>query len=673
MHDETRHFSGVRRFTYSKWDGTQQISELDANALMEALGDELIEHGDPNSALRRLMQRGLDFEGGRLEGLRDILQKLRQKRQDTIEQNSLGGIYDEINEALEQVISTERESLEAIQNRFRDDKRKQEINDEALKARRDELDLLEHENLASRVKGLSDYDFTSTAAAQKFEELVNDLREQLMQQAIDQMAGEMKNMTSEDMSRMKDMLAALNEMLNQKQEGEEPDFEKFMHEYGDFFPENPKSLEELLEVMAQRMATMEQILNSMSPEQRAQLEELSEQLLEDMDLRWQMDQLSENLREAFPKMGWEQAVEFKGDNSLNLPEAIQTFEDLADLDRLEQMLRNVSNPGALSEVDNDKVRELLGEESAESLERLSQMSKMLEESGLVESKEGQLSLTPKAIRKLGQNALADLYRRISKDRAGRHNAETIGAGHERDYATKSYEFGDPFNLNIERTVRNGLVRNGSGTPVDLKPEDFEIERTEATVQASTVLMLDLSLSMPMRDNFLPAKKVAMALNSLISGQFPRDFLGVVTFSEIAREIRPEKLPEVSWDYVYGTNMQHGLLLARRMLAKQSGTKQIIMVTDGEPTAHITEEGFPFFSYPPSSETVEITLLEVKRCTRDDIRINVFMLDATPYLTRFIEHVTKMNGGRAFFTTNQSLGDYLLVDFVEQRRSFTSAR
>ena len=673
MHDETRHFSGVRRFTYSKWDGTQQISELDANALMEALGDELIEHGDPNSALRRLMQRGLDFEGGRLEGLRDILQKLRQKRQDTIEQNSLGGIYDEINEALEQVISTERESLEAIQNRFRDDKRKQEINDEALKARRDELDLLEHENLASRVKGLSDYDFTSTAAAQKFEELVNDLREQLMQQAIDQMAGEMKNMTSEDMSRMKDMLAALNEMLNQKQEGEEPDFEKFMHEYGDFFPENPKSLEELLEVMAQRMATMEQILNSMSPEQRAQLEELSEQLLEDMDLRWQMDQLSENLREAFPKMGWEQAVEFKGDNSLNLPEAIQTFEDLADLDRLEQMLRNVSNPGALSEVDNDKVRELLGEESAESLERLSQMSKMLEESGLVESKEGQLSLTPKAIRKLGQNALADLYRRISKDRAGRHNAETIGAGHERDYATKSYEFGDPFNLNIERTVRNGLVRNGAGTPVDLTPEDFEIERTEATVQASTVLMLDLSLSMPMRDNFLPAKKVAMALNSLISGQFPRDFLGVVTFSEIAREIRPEKLPEVSWDYVYGTNMQHGLLLARRMLAKQSGTKQIIMVTDGEPTAHITEEGFPFFSYPPSSETVEKTLLEVKRCTRDDIRINVFMLDATPYLTRFIEHVTKMNGGRAFFTTNQSLGDYLLVDFVEQRRSFTSAR
>ena len=673
MDSNSKYPAGIRRFTYSKWDGTQQISELDANSLMEALGDELIENGDPNSALRRLMQRGLDFEGGHLEGLREILQKLRQKRQETIEQHNLGGIYDEINEALEQVMSTERESLDAVENRFRDDDRQQEINEEALQSRRDQLDMLEHENLASRVKGLSDYDFTSNTAAQRFEELVDDLREQLMQQAIDQMAGEMKNMSSEDMSRMKDMLSALNQMLNQHQEGETPNFEKFMEDFGDFFPENPESLEELLEVMAQRMATMSQILNSMTPEQRAQLEELSEQLLEDMDLRWQMDQLAENLREAFPKMGWEQSVEFQGDDSLNLPEAIQTFEDLSDLDRLDQMLRNVSSPGALSEVDTEKVRELLGDESAESLERLAEMSKMLEEAGLVENKDGQLSLTPKAIRKLGQNALGDLYRRISKDRAGRHNAEKTGAGHERDYATKSYEFGDPFNLNIERTVRNGLVRNGSGTPVDIKPEDFEIERTEATVQASTVLMLDLSLSMPMRDNFLPAKKVAMALNSLISGQFPRDFLGVVTFSEIAREIRPEKLPEVSWDYVYGTNMQHGLMLARKMLAKQSGTKQIIMVTDGEPTAHITEDGYPFFNYPPSPETVEKTLLEVKRCTREDIRINVFMLDATPYLKRFIEHVTKMNGGRAFFTTNQSLGDYLLVDFVEQRRTFTSSR
>ena len=277
------------------------------------------------------------------------------------------------------------------------------------------------------------------------------------------------------------------------------------------------------------------------------------------------------------------------------------------------------------------------------------------------------------MRRLGQNALGDLYQRLIRDRTGRHDLDRDGIGHERDFATKPYEFGDPFNLHIERTIRNALVRNGSGIPVDLDPEDFEVERTESAVQAATVLMLDLSLSMPMRDNFLPAKKVAMALHSLISSRFPQDYLGVVTFSEVAREIRPERLPEVSWDYVYGTNMQHGFVLARRMLGNQNGTKQIIMVTDGEPTAHLTDDGYPLFSYPPSPETVERTLLEVQRCTRDDIRINVFMLDATPYLTRFIEQVTRMNGGRAFFTTNQSLGDYLLVDFVDHRRTLRTVR
>ena len=354
-------------------------------------------------------------------------------------------------------------------------------------------------------------------------------------------------------------------------------------------------------------------------------------------------------------------------------EAMELFEELADLDQLEQMLRGASSPGALAEIDIDRVRDLLGDASAESLERLSELARMLEEAGLVDNHEGQLSLTPRAIRRLGQNALGDLYRRLLRDRAGRHDLERSGVGHEREYTTKPYEFGDPFNLHIERTLRNAVTRGGVGTPVQLTPEDFEVERTESTVQVATVLMLDLSLSMPMRDNFVPAKKVAMALHSLISTQFPRDYLGVVTFSEVAREIKPERIPEVSWDYVYGTNMQHGLVLARQMLARQTGTRQIIMVTDGEPTAHITDQGYPQFNYPPSQETVDRTLAEVRRCTRDGIRINVFMLDATPYLTRFIETVTKMNGGRAFFTTNQNLGDYVLVDFVDQRRTLRTSR
>jgi|TARA_B110001454_G_scaffold181804_1_gene176005 uncharacterized protein with von Willebrand factor type A (vWA) domain len=643
------------------------VPDLDADALLQAMGDELIEHGDPNAALRRILHGGLEVDGERLQGLREMLERLRQQRQEMLEQHDLGGVYDEIRDALGEVMETERGSLDGLE----------EVGDdvvaESTQRRREQLDLIGHENLAGQVRGLTDYDFTSTEAAEHFEELLEELRRQLMQQAVDQMAGAMQDLSPEDLARMKDMLAELNQMLEQRRAGEVPDFDGFMERYGDFFPENPQTLDELLEVMARRMAAMQQMLNSMTPEQRAQLQELSEQLLGDMDLQWQMDQLGDHLRELFPQMGWEQSRNFTGQDPLDMGEAMDLFDELADLDQLEQMLRGASSPGALAEVDIDRVRDLLGDESAESLERLSELARMLEEAGLVDNHEGQLSLTPRAIRRLGQNALGDLYRRLLRDRAGRHDLERSGVGHEREYTTKTYEFGDPFNLHIERTLRNAVTRGGVGTPVKLTPDDFEVERTESTVQAATVLMLDLSLSMPMRDNFLPAKKVSMALHSLISTQFPRDYLGVVTFSEVAREIKPERIPEVSWDYVYGTNMQHGLVLARQMLARQTGTRQIIMVTDGEPTAHITDQGYPQFNYPPSQETVDRTLTEVRRCTRDGIRINVFMLDATPYLTRFIETVTKMNGGRAFFTTNQNLGDYVLVDFVDQRRTLRTSR
>jgi uncharacterized protein with von Willebrand factor type A (vWA) domain len=349
------------------------------------------------------------------------------------------------------------------------------------------------------------------------------------------------------------------------------------------------------------------------------------------------------------------------------------MEQLGDIDQLENLLRGATNPGALAEVDIDKARDLLGDQSARSLERLAELAKMLEQAGLIENKEGRYELTPKGIRKIGQNALSDLFAKLAKDKMGKHELERSGVGHERSYESKPYEFGDPFNLDIHRTIRNAIQRTGGGTPVHLSPDDFEVERTETLVRSSTVLMLDLSLSMPMRDNFLAAKKVAMALHSLISSQFPRDFLGIVGFSEIARELKPEQLPEVSWDFVYGTNMQHGFLLSRRMLARQSGTKQIIMITDGEPTAHLLPDGEVFFNYPPVQATVDATLKEVARCTREGIRINTFMLDANGYLKAFVEKLTQLNRGRAFFTTPETLGDYVLVDFIEQKRAMRGGR
>jgi len=375
----------------------------------------------------------------------------------------------------------------------------------------------------------------------------------------------------------------------------------------------------------------------------------------------------------FPQMGWDRSYDFSGQDPLGFAEAVDLMQQLGDIDQLENLMRGATNPGALAEADIDKVRDLLGDDAARSLERMAELAKMLEDAGLIENREGRFELTPKGVRKVGSNALNDLFSKLAKDKMGQHQIDRSGVGHERSYESKPYEYGDPFNLDIHRTIRNAVRRNGGGTPVRLAPDDFEIERTENLTRSSTVLMLDLSLSMPMRDNFLAAKKVAMALHSLISSQFPRDYLGVVGFSEVARVLKPEQLPEVSWDFVYGTNMQHAFLLSRQMLARESGTKQIIMITDGEPTAHITPSGDVFFNYPPVPETVEATLREVARCTRDNIRINTFMLDANSYLKAFVEKLTKMNGGRAFFTTPETLGDYVLVDFIEHKRTMKTRR
>ena len=496
-----------------------------------------------------------------------------------------------------------------------------------------------------------------------------------MQSYFNQMSGSLQDMDASQMQRMKDMFNELNQMLEMREQGQDtqPAFEQFMERFGDFFPDNPQTLDELLEQMAQQMAAMQQMLNSMTPEQRAQLQSLMDQLMEDMDLRWQMDRLAQNLQNAFPQAGWDRRYNFSGQDPLNFAEAAQLMNELGDIDQLENLLRRATNPGALADVDIDRARELLGDDGAKSLERLAELAKLLEEAGLIENKEGRMELTPRGLRKIGQNALSDLFSKLTKERMGRHQVDPSGVGHERAYETKPYEFGDPFNLHIEKTVRNALTRTGGGVPVRLAPDDFEIERTETLTRTSTVLMLDLSLSMPMRDNFLAAKKVAMALHSLISSQYPRDFLGIVGFSEVARELKAEQLPEVSWDFVYGTNMQHGFQISRRLLGRQTGTKQIIMITDGEPTAHIMSNGEVFFNYPPVRETVDATLAEVNKCTRDGIRINTFMLDATSYLRDFVEKLTRMNGGRAFFTTPENLGDYVLVDFIEHKRAQRKGR
>ncbi|MDQ3978419.1 MAG: hypothetical protein M3314_02550 [Actinomycetota bacterium] len=664
------------RFRYSRWDGSQAGFELGSEDVLAEVADDLVYHGDPNAALRRLLQEGFEFGGRQVSGLRELLERLRQRRQEELGRYDLGGAYDNIARELREVVDQERAALDRAEAEARQsgEPEWQELAAQAAAERRMQLDLLPPD-LAGQVQSLRQYDFTSSEAQERFERLLEALRRQLLASQFNQMAEAMQNLSPEDLQRFKDMLAALNAMLEQRERGEDPDaggkFERFMAQYGDFFPGNPQTLDELLEQLAAQMAAMQALLNSMTAEQRAQLQALSQQLLDDMDLRWQLDQLGRNLQQAFPGMGWDRAYDVSGYDPLGMVEAAQLMNRLGQLDQLDHLLRSATSPAALAEADFDAVRDLLGEEDAGDLERLAELARLLEEAGLISQTEGRYELTPRGLRRIGQRALADLFGRLDKDRLGGHPVERPGPGHERTYESKPYEYGDPFNLDIERTIRNALARGGAGVPVRLDPVDFEVGRTEAMTRTSTVLLVDLSLSMPMRDNFLAAKKVALALHTLISSRFPKDYLAVVGFSEVARALRPEQLPEVSWDYVYGTNMQHALLLARRLLARQTGARQILMVTDGEPTAHLLPGGEVFFHYPPVRETVQATFAEVARCTAEDIRINTFVLDATPDLQAFVERLARINRGRVFLVTPETLGSYVLIDFLEQKRAVRS--
>jgi uncharacterized protein with von Willebrand factor type A (vWA) domain len=658
------------RYDYSAWDGTQDWGDLDPDDLLAGLTEDLLSGGDLDDALRRLLRSGMrTADGRRMEGLRDMLEQLRRRRAELQAQGDPDGRLAKIAERLDAIEQQERGALDELSNEASTsgDQRRQEVTDDVVTERRMALDL-QPGDVAGRVDALQHYEFVSSEAREEFEALLEELRQEIVDTYVKGASEAMGSMDAEQMQRMRDALDALNRMLEQRERGEplDPSFEDFMSKYGDMFP-GASNLDELLEQLAQRMAAAEAMWRSMSPEQRDQLRQLAESLLEDMDLRWQMDRLAGNLQRAFPDAGWERSFGFSGEGPVNLSQATDLASQLGELDRMEEVLRSASSPAALSEIDLDQVNRHLGPDAARALDRLARLARDLEESGLIEQQGGRVELTPKGVRRLGQRALSDLFSQIAKDRVGDHQSSATGFGHDREETTRPYEYGDPFNLHLTQTVHNAVRRGGAGVPVRLSPEDFEVVETESLNRSATVLLVDLSMSMPMRDNFVPAKRMAMALQTLISSKFPRDYLGLVGFSEVAREIRPEDLPTAMWDYVYGTNLQHALVLARRMLAHQHGTKQIIVVTDGEPTAHIEDDGDVFFHYPPVHETLKRTMAEVVRCTRAGITINVFALDLERTQYPFVEQISRVNGGRTFYTTPDALGGYVLVDFLRHRR------
>lgn len=696
---------------YTRWDGTQQVSPLDADDLMRAMSDQLMRDGDILNALRRLFWEGIDRpEGDRLPGLRELLNRVRQQRQEQLNRYDLGSILDDIRERLQDVIKTEREGIDrrvaegrerlqsakerAQQQSGAPDQSRQEPADRAEPAdsagepgsdaydedlqrmlenlaakKREQLDNLPADP-AGAIRGLQDYEFMDPRARQKFQELLAMLQQQVLQQTFQGLQQALSDMTPEQIAEMRQMLRDLNDMLEAKQQGEDPGFEQFMHKWGHFFGPDVKSLDDLLQRMQQQMAAMQQLMESMTPEQRAQLQGLLQAIMEDPGWQAEMSRLQENLAQTMRPEDWRRGYQFGGDESLTLAEAMRLMDRLKGYDDLEQDLKEVRDWNDFANLDEDKVRDLLGEDALEQMQQLSQIARLLEDAGYIRKTRRGYELTPQGVRKIGEKALVDIFSQLNKDRLGQHQLDRPGGPGERTDDSKPYEFGDAFLLDLPKTVMNAVQRRGAGTPVKLDPQDFEVYRTGYVTRSSTVLMVDMSRSMFYSDCFTAAKRIALALGSLIRAKYPRDTLDIVGFSYLAEELKPSDLPTLTWnEFQYGTNMQHGFQLARKLLARHKGTnRQIIIITDGEPTAHM-ENGEVFFHWPPMPRTFQETLREVIRCTRDKITINTFMLERSPYMIQFVNDLMRINGGRVFVATPERLGEYILVDYVTNKQKW----
>jgi uncharacterized protein with von Willebrand factor type A (vWA) domain len=530
---------------------------------------------------------------------------------------------------------------------------------------------------AGQMKELQNYEFLNPDAQHRFQDLVEQLRQAMTESFFSDVSKMAEEMSDGDRQRMKDMTRDLNDMLAQRMRGEEPDFDSFMENYGDMFGENPpQSLDELIAQMQSQMQSMESLMDSMPLDQRQQLQSMLSDKLGDAELEAELSELAQNLEflNPSPVTTTGSAYPFRGDEELDLQAAMELMGEMQKIDGLESALERAQYTGELENVDLDQLRELLGDEAVESFEELKKLLEVLENSGYIRKEGDEWELTPRGTRMIGQNALAEIYHSLKNQSIGNHPVPQSGRHGERLDESKPYEFGDPFHLDMRKTIMNALEREGPHTPIKLNPDDFEVYRSELVTQTSTVLMVDLSWSMALRGSFQAAKKVALALQNLIKAQYPRDSLYIIGFSALARELKPQDLPYVRWDEsVLGTNMHHALLIAEKLLAKhRGGTRQILMISDGEPTAHL-ERGRSVFAYPPSPVTIRETLKAVKRVSQQDITINTFMLDRNYYLKEFVNQLAKINGGRVFYTTPDKLGEYILVDYVQHKRKKISGR
>jgi uncharacterized protein with von Willebrand factor type A (vWA) domain len=651
--------SGYRYGAYS--DGPDPLAEpYDAGRAVDELGDRILSGRGVRDALRDLMRQGADG----LRGMDDLMRRVQQRRRSLERSGRMDGVLEQARELLEQAVDAERQEL------FPDP------SDDA-RFREAQLDNLPRET-SRAVRELADYEWRSPQAREAYEQLRDLLRREVLDQQFRGMKQALQDPAdSESRQALKDMLADLNALLDKHGRGEDTaqDFSEFMAKHGQFFPEQPESLEQLLDELARRAAAMARMLESMTPEQREELAELMAQALGDLDLAAEMGRLGDSLRALRPDLPWSGRQQLRGDQPLGLGDATEALADLADLDALSEALAQDYPGASLADVDEEQVRRALGRAAVDDLRALQQVERELEAQGYLVRSHGDLTLSPKAIRRIGQTALRHVFASLEGSGRGDHDVHDAGAAGELTGTTRAWRFGDEQPWDPVGTVRNALLRNASAgvaptgsRRIRLHADDIEVRETERRTRAAVALLVDQSFSMVMNDTWRAAKTTALALHALASSQFPADAIEIIAFANLARRIQPHELPDLDANEVQGTNLQHALMLAGRFLDKHRDAEPVVLVvTDGEPTAHLDADGEWWFSWPPSVETVSVTVAEVDRMTKRGVPLSFFRLGDDPRLARFLDDVARRNGGRVLAPEGDRLGDYVVSDYLRARQ------
>ncbi|MCZ4276734.1 VWA domain-containing protein [Rhodococcoides yunnanense] len=629
---------------------------IDLREALESIGNDVLEGASPRRAMQEMLRRGTR----NMRGLDDLAAQAARRRRELLKKNNLDGTLQEVRELLDKAVLSERKALARALD---DDARFQEMQIGDLSP-----------STAQAVQELADYDWRSSEGRENYEQIKDLLGREMLDQRFAGMKKALEGATDEDRQAISEMLKDLNELLAKHNRGEdsEDDFAEFMRKHGQHFPENPQNVDELLDSLAERAAAAQRLRNSLSPEQRAELDALAQQAFGDSNLLQQLDQLDQNLQQARPGEDWDGSQNFRGENGMGLGDGTGALQDIADLENLGNQLSQQYNGAALDDIDADALLKQLGPEAAADARMLAELEKALQEQGFMDrGADGQWRLSPKAMRQLGQSALKDVAGKLSR-RGGERDTRKAGAMGEPTGASRAWEFGDTEPWDVTRTVNNAVLRTaaaGETFPVQLQVTDVEISETETRTQAAVALLVDTSFSMVMDGRWVPMKRTALALNHLVSTRFRGDDLQLIGFGRHARKLTASELAGLDGAYDQGTNLHHALLLAARHLRRHPNSQPVVLiVTDGEPTAHLEPNGQAYFDYPPSPRTLGLTVRELDTIAKLGAQVTIFRLGDDPGLARVVDRMAERVGGRVIAPDLDGLGAAVVSDYLKRRKS-----